>query len=265
MKPISIFDIFKIGVGPSSSHTLGPWKAASQFVKSIKGKNITTIEVHLYGSLSKTGKGHATDIAVQLGLEEYIPETVDTKKINDYIGRIKSKEQINVNGIPIRFIPGQDIIFHKERLKKHPNALTFKALLQGALLLEETYYSVGGGFIEKEGDDSIDENPVQLPFPINKAEDLLKYTNSNNLSISDVVYQNELVFRSGEEIKKKIQDIFNTMIDCVYRGCTTGGILPGGLQVKRRAKSLSKSLLNNNSIDSLNDWIETIKKINQRF
>jgi len=265
MKPISIFDIFKIGVGPSSSHTLGPWKAASQFVKSIKGKNITTIEVHLYGSLSKTGRGHATDIAVQLGLEEYNPEIVDTKKINGYIGQIKSKEQINVNGIPIRFIPSENIIFHKERLKKHPNALTFKALSQESLLLEETYYSVGGGFIVKDGEDSIDENPVQLPFPISKAEDLLEYTNSKNFSISEVVYQNELVFRSSEEIKKKIQDIFDTMIDCVYRGCTTEGILPGGLLVKRRAKSLSEKLLNNNSKDSLKDWIETIKKSKRDF
>jgi len=265
MKPISIFDIFKIGVGPSSSHTLGPWKAASQFVKSIKGKNITTIEVHLYGSLSKTGRGHATDIAVQLGLEERIPEIIDPKKINDYIGQIKSKEQINVNSIPIKFIPSQNIIFHDERLKKHPNALTFKALFQGALLLEETYYSVGGGFIVKEGEDSVDEKPVQLPFPINKAEDLLGYTNSKNFSISEVVYQNELVFRSGEEIKKKIQDIFDTMIDCVYRGCTTEGILPGGLQVKRRAKSLSRNLLNNHSNDSLKDWIETIKKSKRDF
>ena len=265
MKPISIFDIFKIGVGPSSSHTLGPWKAASQFVKSIKGKNITTIEVHLYGSLSKTGRGHATDIAVQLGLEEHIPEIIDTKNINDYIGKIKSKEQINVNGIPIRFIPSQNIIFHNERLKKHPNALTFKALFQEALLLEETYYSVGGGFILKEGEDSIDENPVQLPFPISKADDLLEYTNSKNCSISEIVYQNELVFRSGEEIKEKIQDIFDTMTDCVYRGCMTEGILPGGLQVKRRAKSLSKSLLNNNPIDSINDWFETIKKSKRDF
>jgi len=212
MKPISIFDIFKIGVGPSSSHTLGPWKAASQFAKSIKGKNITTIEVHLYGSLSKTGRGHATDIAVQLGLEEHIPEIIDTKKINNYIDQIESKEQINVNGIPIKFIPSQNIIFHNERLKKHPNALTFKALLEGALLLEETYYSVGGGFIVKEGEDFIDENTVKLPFPISKAVDLLEYTNSKNCNISDIVYQNELVFSSSEEIKKKIQDIFNTIL-----------------------------------------------------
>ncbi len=265
MKPISIFDIFKIGVGPSSSHTLGPWKAASKFAKSIIGKNITTIEIHLYGSLSKTGRGHATDIAVQLGLEEHIPEIIDTQKINDYIDQIKSKEQINVNGIPIKFIPSQNIIFHNERLKKHPNALTFKALFQKELLLEETYYSVGGGFIVKEGEDSIDENPIRLPFPINKAEDLLEYTNSKNLSISEVVYQNELVFRSSEEIKKKIQDIFDTMIDCVYRGCTTEGILPGGLQVKRRAKSLSENILNNNSKDSLKDWIEVIKKSKRDF
>ena len=182
MNPLSIFDIYKIGVGPSSSHTLGPWKAANQFVNNIKGKPLTKIEVHLYGSLSKTGRGHATDYAVVLGLEGFEPETIDTKKINDYINHIKAKGEISINKQVISFNFNDDITFHTERITTHPNTLTFKAFQEKTLILEETYYSIGGGFIEKEGEEISKEKTIDIPFPIEKAQDLTDHFMSKILA-----------------------------------------------------------------------------------
>ena len=265
MERLSIFDIYKIGVGPSSSHTLGPWKAARRFATDLKDQTPDRIEVHLYGSLSKTGVGHATDLAVQMGLEGHQPEYVDTSKIQVYIHRIKSEETIQLNGVAVPFVPKRDILFHPHAMDAHPNTLTFKAYQKEDLLREDTYYSVGGGFIVKEGEDEAGQQSVELPFPIDKGVELITHTELLGRSISEVVFQNELVFRKEAEVKSDIHKIFNTMLSCVYRGCVTEGILPGGLKVKRRAKSLCTRLLDGRTFDSLQTWEEAVRASARSF
>lgn len=265
MDPISIFDIFKIGVGPSSSHTLGPWKAASQFVTNLNGLEVDQIDIDLFDSLSKTGKGHATDLAVQLGLEQHDPEFIDTTKINEMIGRILMENQINIGEKQISFNPLKNIIFHSDSSGKHPNTIVFRAYNDGASVLTETYFSVGGGFIVKEGEDEVVDDQITLPHPIVEAVDLLKHVEELNKPISDVVFLNELAYKSRSEIKEKIKGIFDTMVDCVYRGCTTEGLLPGGLMVKRRAKGLNTLLLGKEEFNSKEEWIEAIQNCPKDF
>jgi len=173
---ISVFDIFKIGVGPSSSHTLGPWRAALLFINSLRQKNklnlVTNVQVLLYGSLAKTGKGHGTDIAVQLGLRGEDPVTFDVNKLDETINEIKGKKKIQLDDEhEIDFDPGEDIRFlFTETLPFHSNGLTFLAALNDSDHIAETYYSVGGGFVVKEGSRSDDDTNIILPFPINDAE-----------------------------------------------------------------------------------------------
>ncbi len=171
MERLSIFDIYKIGVGPSSSHTLGPWNAATQFAAALWGKDIDHLQVHLYGSLSKTGRGHATDVAVQLGLEGHDPVIIDTQEIPAIIERILREERLEVNKNDITFSPKQDIIFHGHSLPGHPNTLTFKAFYKDELIEEHTYYSLGGGFIEQEGVSQTDIRQAWLPFPIDEGSE----------------------------------------------------------------------------------------------
>lgn len=260
MERISIFDIYKIGVGPSSSHTLAPWRAALAFAQKLKTINFDKIEIHLFGSLSKTGVGHGTDLAVQLGLEGFDPVTIPTQEIGFYIQKIASHKQIKINEHPIHFEPKRDIVFHKTTLPAHPNTLIFKAYMADSLILETTYYSLGGGFIEEKGVEIVDNREMVLPFPIDKGQDLLDYTIENNASISEIVHQNELQFRSEENINLGIKAIHNTMLDCVYRGCSTEGILPGGLNVKRRAKSICSNLLGGVSYATNEEWVEAVQK-----
>lgn len=260
MERISIFDIYKIGVGPSSSHTLAPWRAALAFTHKLKAYNFDKIEIHLFGSLSKTGIGHGTDLAVQLGLEGFDPVIIPTQEIGFYIQKIASLKQIIINANTIDFDPRKDIIFHKTTLPAHPNTLIFKAYLDGSLILETTYYSLGGGFIEEKGVNILDQRETVLPYPIDKGQDLLDYTIENNASISDIVHQNELQFRTEEKINQDITAIFSTMLECVYKGCTTDGILPGGLNVKRRAKSICNRLLDGQSFSTDIEWMEAVKK-----
>lgn len=261
MEQLSIFDIYKIGVGPSSSHTLGPWKAGLHFANALKNKTIDAIEIHLFGSLSKTGVGHATDIAVQLGLEGHSPKTIITEKINDYINDIATNSLIKINNSDIPFKPKQHIVFHNFEMPVHPNTLTFIAFHNKKSILEKTYYSVGGGFIEEEGVETVHETNILLPYDLEKGQDILRITNQTNLSISEVVYRNELVFRKAETIKSEIREIYQTMLECIFKGCKTGGILPGGLNVKRRAKQMHKQLMGFSSdhFETLKGWINAIK------
>ena len=265
MEPISIFDIFKIGVGPSSSHTLGPWRAATKFVANLKGAEVDQIDIALYDSLSKTGKGHATDLAVQLGLEGYNPEFIDTSQINEIIGRILMENQINIGETQITFNPLKNIIFHSDPSDKHPNTIVFRAYKDEVQILEETYFSIGGGFIIKEGEDEPVSKLFKLPYPIEIAADLLKHVEEIEKPISDVVFLNELEYRTRDEVKEKIKGIFETMVESVYRGCTTEGYLPGGLMVKRRAKGLSTLLLGRNDFESMEEWMNAIHECPKNF
>ena len=271
---ISVFDMFKIGIGPSSSHTLGPWRAAEMFTKSLEEKNILSavksLEVLLYGSLAKTGVGHGTDIAVQLGLSGDDPVTFDVNNINAKIHDIKAMKKILLSGKhEIDFDPNEDIEFlYSETLPYHPNALTFLAALHNGDHIAETYYSIGGGFVTKEiiSEDKTQWNDgsappeIILPFPINDADELLHWCMKTGLNISEVVMENENTWRSEDETKSKLLAIWQVMKDCMYRGCNTEGILPGGLNVKRRASALNKKLLKGKTYSDYESWIAVIKE-----
>jgi L-serine dehydratase len=227
---ISVFDIFKIGIGPSSSHTLGPWRAALRFLKSLHDKKILAdlieIKVLLYGSLAKTGKGHGTDIAVQLGLSGDDPVTFDVEQITPKINKIANQKKLQMQDHEIDFDPAIDIEFlFTESLPYHPNALTFLAQFRNNNAISETYYSIGGGFVVKEGEEMLKAS-VSLPFPINTASDLLHWCIKTGLSISEIVMENEGAWRSESETRKGVLDIYQVLKDCTYRGCHTDGVLP---------------------------------------
>lgn len=269
---ISVFDIFKIGVGPSSSHTLGPWRAAIYFIDSVKEKygleNVMHLQVLLYGSLAKTGHGHGTDIAVKMGLMSEDPETTDVSLINDKMQQIAAQNIILLGGTqPISFRPREDVVFlYNESLPFHPNAMTFLLELKNGENISETWYSIGGGFVVQEGvsPDAIKEN-VDLPFPINDAEDLLFWCIKTGLSIHEVVMENESAWRSEEKTREGILRIWKTMRECMYRGCGTKGELPGGLKVKRRAFDLNKKLSKGEAYTDYEGWIKLIKKSEGNF
>ena len=268
---ISVFDMFKIGVGPSSSHTLGPWRAAQLFTQSLQQKNILDevirLEVLLYGSLAKTGIGHGTDIAVQLGLSGEDPVTFDVTAIAAKICDIKAMRKLLLAGKhEIDFTATDDIEFlYSESLPFHPNALTFLVELKNGETIAETYYSIGGGFVQQEGHTASGNEKVELPFPINTANELLHWCRKTGMSIHEVVMENELAWRPYEETKKGLLNIWRVMKECMYRGCHTGGYLPGGLQVKRRAEALNKKLLKNESYTDYNGWAQTIKEGGNKF
>jgi L-serine dehydratase len=268
---ISTFDIFKIGVGPSSSHTLGPWRAAQRVVEHWRQLGvldaIAAVEVDLYGSLAKTGRGHMTDMAVMLGLTNEDPVTCDTRTIPDRIGAIRRSRSLRLGGQrPVRFDPATDLRFNSRvNLPHHPNALTFTARLADGGALAGTYYSIGGGFIVAEGESDQGATSVALPFPIASAGDLLGYCSANDLTIPDVVWRNELCWRRPEEIRDGLRDIWQTMKDCVFRGCHTEGVLPGGLGVVRRAAALSRAVLGAGRHDDVDSWIAAIRASRPAF
>jgi L-serine dehydratase len=262
---ISVFDIFKIGVGPSSSHTLGPWRAAQRFVQSLKNSgrlhDVAAIKVMLYGSLAKTGKGHGTDIAIQLGLSGEDPVTFDVHHIHSKIADIAALKELVLGGVhEAAFYPSDDIEFLiTESLPYHPNAVTFLAAFRQGDSIAETYYSTGGGFVVKEGETNGLSQSVQLPFPINTAEDLLHWCMKTGFSISEIVMENENAWRPEAETKQSLQKIWRVMKECIFRGCHTAGMLPGGLDVKRRAVDLNKKLLAGRSYIDYDDWVNAIR------
>ena len=266
MERISVFDMFKIGVGPSSSHTLGPWRAAEQWVNSLIEtqvfNQIQTITVYLYGSLAKTGVGHGTDIAVVMGLLGENPENIDTTTIHPKIQQIKKQKQLLLNqqkNIDFDFKKNIVFLFH-ETLPFHANALRFRAELKDGLLKEAIFYSIGGGFVIEQGEQNkTKKQETILPFPCDNTNDLLRYCRKSQFSIAEMVWENELVWRSPKEIRNGLLRIWQTMLESLYRGCHTAGILPGGLNVKRRAKYLHDKLIKDTSYTNLDEWITTIK------
>ena len=268
---ISITDMFKIGVGPSSSHTLGPWKAALLFLQSLEQKNILqdvkSIEVLLYGSLAKTGVGHGTDIAVQLGLCGEDPETFNVEDIHAKMNDISIMKKLLLHGRhEIDFNPDEDIEFLiTESLPYHPNALTFLVTLFHGENFAETYYSIGGGFVVKENENADSKNTITLPFPINTSEDLLHWCMKTGMSIHEVVMENETAWRSEEHTKQFVVKIWRVMRECIYRGCHTTGYLPGGLNVKRRAFDLNKLLLKDKAYSNYEQWQQCIKEGGKDF
>lgn len=262
---ISVFDIFKIGIGPSSSHTLGPWRAAQQFTASLEQhrllNQVAQVKVLLYGSLAKTGVGHGTDIAILLGLMGADPVTFDVSAIDSTITRIKEEQLLSLAGEQLlSFNYSDDMIFlFFESLPFHPNAVTFQAFFDNGKAFSETYYSIGGGFVVKEGESGKDKEQVDLPFPIEKASELLHWCLSTGLKVSEIVMENELSWRREAETRKGIMQHFNVMKDCTYRGCHTSGFLPGGLNVGRRAADLNKRLIGSSPYTDYASWIAAIR------
>ena len=266
---ISIFDIFKICIGPSSSHTLGPWKAAQEFLfsleKSDRLNDIVAINVTLFGSLAKTGIGHATDMAVMMGLRNEDVKTIDTAAIDPIVADIRERKHLHLwRRHTIEFDPAKDIIFNYfETEIAHPNAMTFCAVFSSGETNIETYYSIGGGFVVKEGDEvdpaKAQEQEKQFPFPIEKAVDLSEWCERENASIDEIVFRNEVTRRSRIEIETALDEIWLVMKQAAFLGCHCEGVLPGGLNVKRRAASINRRLLQENDQDDLDLWIEAIK------
>ncbi len=225
------------------------------------------VEVLLYGSLAKTGKGHGTDIAVQLGLSGEDPVTFDVARMNSAISTIAQSGKIKLNGTQeVDFDPQEDIEFlYTEILPFHSNALTFLAVPDNEEPVAETYYSIGGGFVVKEGERLDNDAAIQLPFPINDADDLLHWCMKTGLNISEVVMENENAWRNEDETRKGLLNIWKVMKECIYTGCHSQGVLPGGLQVKRRAADLNKRLIGNKTYHDFDSWIEAIKQGGNNF
>ena len=266
MEQISVFDIFKIGVGPSSSHTMGPWVASQLFLEKIDIINLISIKVKLYGSLSKTGKGHGTDIAVQLGLSGFDAKTIDVNRIDEYIETINRKKEISINREQlIGFNPVDDIEFHNEKLPFHPNGMTLVASYEDESSIEETYYSIGGGFVVQEGEESVSHENVKFPFPIASEKDLLEHISKEDLSIYEIVWRNEFALRPTDEIDFQVNELWNAMKASIYNGCHKNGILPGGLNVVRRAFNINVDLIEDKQYTNSEEWMEAIKSSNQSF
>jgi L-serine dehydratase len=270
---ISVFDMLKIGVGPSSSHTLGPWRAAERFLAELRSENFlsktTRIKVDLFGSLSLTGKGHATDLAVMLGLSGQDPEYIPIQDISGIIKSIEDKNEIKLgNEIQIPFYFLQDIIFNKNFLPFHANGLTFTAFLSNNQEYSSTFYSIGGGFVVKEeriNAKKKHEIKCAFPFPIQNAAELLSYCHAENKSVSEIVYENEISMRSETEIHNELMRIWNTMLECMYIGCHSEGILPGGLNVRRRAFDMHQNLIGLANYANPQEWLECIRKTEVKF
>ena len=270
---ISVFDMLKIGVGPSSSHTLGPWRAAERFLAELRTENLLCkterIKVDLYGSLSLTGKGHATDLAVMLGLSGQDPEYIPVQDIAGIIKSIEDTQEINLgNEIKIPFYFLQDIVFNKNFLPFHANGLMFTAFADGGIEYAATFYSIGGGFVVKEervNAKKKSEIKCAFPFPIQNAEELLQYTIQQKKSISEIVHENEKSMRPEAEIHSELMRIWNTMLECMYIGCHSEGILPGGLNVRRRAFDMHQGLIGLANYSNPQEWLETIRKTEVKF
>src|SRR5690606_28280356 len=262
---ISVFDMFKIGIGPSSSHTLGPWRAAQRFVQKLKDTDTLTVveqvNVLLYGSLAKTGIGHGTDIAILLGLSGDDPVTFDVSQVLPKVENIKASRILNLAGEKdINFVYDEQLLFlFDQSLPYHPHAVTFQALLSNGTAISETYYSIGGGFVIQENDSESFLPEVELPFPIDTAQELIGACMRTGLKISELVLENELTWRAEEETKNGILNIFQVIKECIYKGCHTEGILPGGLNVERRAARLNKRMLKNRPYSDYDSWLEAIR------
>jgi len=285
---ISLFDMFKIGIGPSSSHTMGPMVAAGLFIEELQQyfdlADIKRLQVDLYGSLAATGRGHATDTACILGLLGFKANSIDTTKVDQYLAPVFNDNVLNfADNHPIKFNYGQDIVWHPQSsLPHHPNGLSFSAYTTDGQSLTRTYYSIGGGFVatEDEFEQPTMDEPLEasdthaadsvaitsdsaVPYPFANGNELLAQCRRHNLSISDVMMANELAIRDEATIYAYLDEVWEVMQQCVKNGCEGEGILPGGLKVKRRAKTMYKQLLNEldnpqSSSDKLMamDWVD---------
>jgi len=249
---ISTFDLFKIGIGPSSSHTVGPMKAAALFVNALLAEpaaaQVSRVRCDLYGSLGATGKGHGSHKAVMLGLQGEMPDQVDVATIAPTLARIRESKRLELGGRhAVAFDEAQDLVFHRrETLPFHSNAMKLQAFdAQDTLLLSKTYYSVGGGFVvdhDAQGQPQLVQDPTPLPYPYKSGDELLKQCREHGLSVAQLMWANEQAWRSPEEIRSGLLRIWSVMQACIQRGIETDGVLEGGMKVRRRAAELYRNL-----------------------
>ncbi|QBR84454.1 L-serine ammonia-lyase [Legionella israelensis] len=267
---ISVFDLFSIGIGPSSSHTVGPMYAANEFIQLLREKqlfnDVQRVKCELYGSLALTGKGHGTDKAIINGLESKTPETVDPETIVPRMENIIKTQVLKLGGErEIPFHEKEDLLLlQKEVLPKHTNGMRFNAYDgNGQKLIRQVYYSVGGGFIttEEEYDKPREEN-ASPPYPFSTAKELLRLCKENQLTIAELMFANEHTWRDTQAIQSGILDIAKTMEKCIENGCRHEGILPGGLQVKRRAPELYKLLVEQKGVKSVFEQSDIMNRLN---
>ena len=249
----SVFDPFKIGIGPSSSHSVGPMVAAERFLQSLKQSDgfaaAQRIQIDLYGSLALPGKGHGTDSAVMMGLEGELPKHINPESVAERVRTIRSDQEITLDGTrKIEFIEDDDLLFHRSTfLDGHPNALTFSAFFDRTAtqpVLSETYFSIGGGFVVKDGQvgEEAEASSAGVPFPFSSAKELLELTRTHQLTFSQLAMENELTYRTKQDVCDGLDEIWQVMKQCVEQGCRHSGILPGGLEVERRAPALFQVL-----------------------
>ncbi|WP_115718987.1 L-serine ammonia-lyase [Gallaecimonas mangrovi] len=269
---ISVFDMFKVGIGPSSSHTVGPMKAAKKFTETLEQKGLlsqtTGVVVELYGSLGQTGIGHGTGKAVILGLAGEDPDSVDVDRIPAILAQTEQSQRIALLGQHSVAFPnkGAIVFHHRKTLKKHSNAMKLSAFQGASELFSQIYYSIGGGFIVADEDFDAEKEAAIIvadttrePYPFDSCDKLIGLCDDNGLSISSLMMQNELALRSRSEVEDSLWQIWLVMKACIDRGCKTEGILPGGLKVKRRAPGLYRKLVaeGDRNVDPLNtvDWV----------
>ena len=267
--PVSVFDLFSIGIGPSSSHTVGPMRAARRFITALAADGdlprTTRVQSELFGSLGATGHGHGSYNAVMLGLEGEDPETVDTTNGPLRAEEIRRTGQLRLNGThPVAFNPDDDLILYRRRsLPFHPNGMTFTAHCDDKVLSERTYYSIGGGFVlddDGSGHPQLLPDPTPVPYPFRTGIELLDFCNQENMNISQVMLANECVRRSEAEVRAGLLKIWSVMAECIERGCSTPGVLPGGLKVRRRSAEIYQRLTDgagSKEVDPLAamDWV----------
>lgn len=266
---ISVFDMFSIGIGPSSSHTVGPMRAASAFCKQLKSQGlfdqVSHVKCELFGSLGQTGKGHGTGKAVILGLHGLEPESVEVPTIESTLKNVAQQQKLNLNGEKVIPFPDQGaIVFHRRKtLPLHANAMTLFAFNGEQCIHSQTYYSIGGGFIirEEEFDQAKDKAETkasaEVPYPFSSAAELIETCKNHGLSISALMLENEAVHAEKDEVKNRLWEIWQVMLESVNNGIATEGILPGGLKVKRRAPSLNRRLQSEQTADPMQamDWV----------
>ncbi len=260
----SLFDLFKIGIGPSSSHTVGPMRAARRFAVEMEEAGLlattTRVAVELYGSLALTGHGHGTDRAVLLGLLGEQPDRIDPAAIDGIVQKVRADHAFTLLGQrTVRFVEAEDLLWHRaETLPGHPNGMRYTAFAaDGAVLRQRVFYSIGGGFIRAEGEEALGHPSVKIPYPFQSAAELLEIAQDRGLAIWQLILANESVARSEADVRARIHSIWRTMQDCAERGLATEGTLPGGLNVRRRAPEMRAKLLKKQSGDPLApmDWL----------
>jgi L-serine dehydratase len=267
---ISVFDLFKIGIGPSSSHTVGPMRAAALFVQGLRERDelnqVRRVEVRLYGSLSATGIGHGSDNAVMMGLMGEWPDAIDPACIGLRIASLRETDTLMLNGqVPIPFVWQRDMRLLEENLPYHPNAMTLIAEGELGELHRDTYYSVGGGFVvdaAQAASGVLDADNTVLPYDFNSAVELLELCERHQLRISELMMANEKVWRHEDEIRAGLMKLWHAMQDCVEQGLLHEGILPGGLQVRRRAAKLHRSLLELNKPNVIGSTLSAMEWVN---